>query len=161
MDTLTKDRLESGLVIRACGERIDEHDGLFCGSGCGFKCRRAAYDRACREAVKLARRLGDGWRGEVWENCGWHYQALKGSPAVAEVSVARAGNTIAGTWTVDGYYAEIMRPKQIFSEREPGANPHQFSARYFDDPREAFHSALANAHAFYEELRLALDEAAA
>jgi hypothetical protein len=159
MDTLTKDRLGSGLIINALGDRIDESDGRFCGSGCGGKCRRAAYDRACREATELAAKLGAGWKGRVWENLGWHYEAVKGSPTVAEVSVSRSGGRRDGDWTVDGYYGEITRPKQIFSDREEGGNPHQFSAKLFADPREAFHSALVNANEFCEELKAALDEA--
>lgn len=34
---------------------------------------RAAFIQARRDGLALAKRMGNGWNAEVWENLGWHY----------------------------------------------------------------------------------------
>lgn len=51
---------------------------IYCSPLCGFKCTRAAYDRAKKRGATLAKRLGPGWVPVVWENMGWHYRVEKG-----------------------------------------------------------------------------------
>lgn len=34
------------------------------------------FEVACEAARKLAAALGDGWYGRVWENLGWHHEAI-------------------------------------------------------------------------------------
>ena len=34
---------------------------------------REKFIQARKDGLALARRLGDGWNAEVWENLGWHY----------------------------------------------------------------------------------------
>lgn len=61
--------------------------GFYCSPACagakGF-CTRAAYDRAVNKSNTLARRLGDGWEPEVWENLGWFWRVSKGAFDVRE-----------------------------------------------------------------------------
>lgn len=58
----------------------------YCSPACGCKCTYAAYLLARRRALRLARRLGPGFVAHVWENAGWHYEALiDGAPVRIEV----------------------------------------------------------------------------
>jgi hypothetical protein len=52
--------------------------GIYCSPRCGYKCKRAEFDRVTAAAAALAARMGEGWRPHVWENGGWHYYAVKG-----------------------------------------------------------------------------------
>lgn len=52
--------------------------GKRCAPACGRGCTQAEYERAKAFADRIAKRLGKGWRGEVWENMGWHSKAAKG-----------------------------------------------------------------------------------
>lgn len=47
----------------------------YCSPGCGAKCTWEKYQHAKRMARALAKRLGPGWKPEVWENMGWHWKA--------------------------------------------------------------------------------------
>jgi len=86
---------------------------VYCSSRCGFNCKRAAYDRAVIEADALATCLGEGWRPEVWENCGWCYAAHKG---VMHVHPKRQGSSIAGAWEVSGYTCYFNSAKQVVTD---------------------------------------------
>jgi hypothetical protein len=35
----------------------------------------AGFEKAVNNARALAKALGNGWTGRVWENLGWHYEA--------------------------------------------------------------------------------------
>ena len=46
---------------------------IYCSPACGCKCTHAAYLHA-KEASKAARKeLGKGWKANVFETCGWHW----------------------------------------------------------------------------------------
>jgi len=49
---------------------------IYCSPACGHDCTHRDYLAAVRGAERLARRLGPGWKAEVWENLGWHYRAI-------------------------------------------------------------------------------------
>lgn len=49
---------------------------LYCSPACGRGCTRAAFDEATEKAKQLAEQLGPNWKPNVWENLGWHYQAV-------------------------------------------------------------------------------------
>lgn len=49
---------------------------LYCGSGCGRGCTWAECQKAIVQANRLLKRLGKGWKPRVWENLGWHYEAV-------------------------------------------------------------------------------------
>lgn len=53
-----------------------------CSKRCGRGCTRKEYETAEKGALKLARRLGKGWKPDVWENLGWHYAARRGGVRV-------------------------------------------------------------------------------
>lgn len=75
----------------------------YCSPACGGSCTQAAHDKAQREASKLAKRLGKGWKPRVWENLGWHYKAI--SPC---------GRIKVHTWKINGkdfgYHAFLGKP---------------------------------------------------
>lgn len=47
-----------------------------CAKWCGRGCTHAEYEAARAGATALAKRLGPGWKANVWENLGWHYSAV-------------------------------------------------------------------------------------
>jgi len=47
-----------------------------CAKWCGRGCTEQEYQQAVSGGTALARRLGKGWKSVVWENLGWHYQAV-------------------------------------------------------------------------------------
>lgn len=51
-------------------------DGTFCSRACGCGCTFEAYRAAHTNGEALAKLLGDGWTYRVWENGGWHYEAI-------------------------------------------------------------------------------------
>jgi hypothetical protein len=51
----------------------------YCSPVCGFGCKKSEYDAAVAASETLAAHMGAGWRGRVWENLGWHYEAVKGA----------------------------------------------------------------------------------
>lgn len=55
---------------------------VYCSPACGFKCKKADFDRAMDGAAALVRQLGAGWSPSVWENGGWHFEAKKGGATV-------------------------------------------------------------------------------
>lgn len=61
---------------RVDGEPVAPAPKKKCARWCGRGCTQAEYDAAREAARALAARLGPGWKGNVWENLGWHYQAV-------------------------------------------------------------------------------------
>ena len=62
-----------------------EYGGIFyCSPACGGGCTMAAYEQAKDKAMRLAARLGKGWKPRVWENLGWHYSAVCGKSKVRQ-----------------------------------------------------------------------------
>jgi hypothetical protein len=89
--------------------------GVYCSPRCGGKCTKKAFDRATKEADKLCKTLGPGWKPRVWENLGWHYEAAKG-PFKVHVYECRGDVS---------YWAEVM------------VMDRQFLTDQFHDPNEA------------------------
>jgi hypothetical protein len=54
-------------------------DGIYCSPACGGRCTKSAFDLATSKAAELAARMGPGWKPNVWENLGWHWQIDKGA----------------------------------------------------------------------------------
>lgn len=62
------------------------HDGeIYCSPLCGAECKKADFDAATEQASLLATKLGDGWNPRVWENLGWHFEAVKRDATVTKV----------------------------------------------------------------------------
>lgn len=89
---------------------------IYCSPRCGFLCQKAAYDRAVKEGAELAVRMGAGWTSRVWENCGWHYEAVKG---VASIMPNIHGGKCSGDWTIEGYTADLQSGVVQIIERAP------------------------------------------
>ncbi len=47
-----------------------------CADWCGYGCTQKMYDEALWTAQHTAKRLGDGWKAEVFENMGWHSKVV-------------------------------------------------------------------------------------
>lgn len=80
---------------------------------------------ATREARKLVKKLGKGWRICVWENLGWHYcaEALDGHLTV---------------WDEGGEYHVLFSP-----EHKHTGNYDWYDEKRFRDPRKAVKHLLA------------------
>jgi hypothetical protein len=52
------------------------HGDTFCAPACGHGCTYQEYERAQISAKTLCENLGPGWKPKVWENMGWHFQAI-------------------------------------------------------------------------------------
>lgn len=48
----------------------------FCAPACGHGCTVQEYERAKISAKTLCENLGPGWKPNVWENLGWHFNAI-------------------------------------------------------------------------------------
>lgn len=59
---------------------------IFCSDACGCGCTRASFDEATHKAQHLAHVLGHGWAPHVWENCGWHWEAINRNATVTKHS---------------------------------------------------------------------------
>lgn len=86
---------------------------IYCAPRCGAKCKKAAYDRAVKEAGELAAKMGDGWEPRVFENMGWHYSVRKG---VAEIYARKTTVGIEADWEVKGYCCYLNTVKQFVCE---------------------------------------------
>ncbi len=47
-----------------------------CATWCGRGCTEEEYQQAIRSSHALAKRMGKGWKPNVWENLGWHYAVV-------------------------------------------------------------------------------------
>lgn len=94
---------------------------IYCSPACGRGCTKAEYDRAVKRADKLAKKLGPGWKPEVFENLGWFSMATSPCgritvhpPDTAEgyydAFLNKAGE-VGGLWTVSA-----STPKQAVAK---------------------------------------------
>lgn len=51
---------------------------IYCSPWCGCRCTYADFERATNEGNALVERLGPAWTARVWENMGWHVEAVAG-----------------------------------------------------------------------------------
>ena len=49
---------------------------IYCSSSCGGRCTYAAFKKATKQAKNLAKIMGNGFKHNVWENLGWHYNII-------------------------------------------------------------------------------------
>lgn len=93
-------------ITKAAAAWKPVHRGLiYCSPGCGAGCTRAAYNKAVDEAEALAKKMGKGWRPEVWENLGWHWAIVKGTEQVYVKIYAGRPNK--------GYWVDSRLPQQV------------------------------------------------
>lgn len=83
---------------------------VYCSPACGRGCTHAEFMTATRKAKALVKRLGAGWKPCVWENLGWHYEAVKGEPVLIQVHPHR-----------DGTYTIFLQtyPQVVTEHRDP------------------------------------------
>lgn len=81
--------------------------GRYCAPACGRGCTRVEHDRAQRAAAALCRRLGKPWTPRVWENLGWHYEAVVPG---ATISPDHVGGFVA--YVVQRYVEHGPTPQQ-------------------------------------------------
>jgi|GEM_PF-852899 len=121
---------------------------LYCSPRCGGGCTWADYRLAHKDGAGLARRLGAGWTVEVWENLGWHYQAVSpcgrfkvscdpGNGYRGSTFTAFLGDTgghCGGTWAKT---ADTPEEAILAVAREAVADLHKIGAVFLDMPFEA------------------------
>lgn len=91
-------------------------DGVFyCSPRCGGGrfCRREWFDMATRKAEELARRMGDGWTPDVWENLGWHYSVRKGTARIYPSEDRNKGFDPEHGFGVRSYMAMVNVPATV------------------------------------------------
>lgn len=49
---------------------------IYCSPACGGGCTKVEFDRATKNGVELAARMGEGWKLEIWENWGWFSRVI-------------------------------------------------------------------------------------
>lgn len=87
---------------------------IYCAPACGVDCTLEDYTAALRNGAKLARALGPGWKPRVWENCGWHFEAIHATGFVVHASVGVHGPA--------SYWADmIVDGRQYHSSSYPSA----------------------------------------
>lgn len=87
---------------------------LRCASWCGRGCTQAEYEKACADADALVKTLNETtemkWKTRVWENLGWHFEAVStcgrwrvfdGAPGHWMAGVG-APESLRMTWTSEG-----------------------------------------------------------
>jgi len=62
---------------------------IYCSPMCGGKCTYRDYQRAVKDAAKLAKRLGPKWKPHMWDNLGWHWQVMYFTHGVLRASIWR------------------------------------------------------------------------
>lgn len=82
----------------------------YCAPWCGRGCTWQEHQAAVASAARLIGRLGPGWKPRVWENLGWHYEAIskcgqvKVSPSGKRSFIAFFGDAgrSGGAWSAHG-----------------------------------------------------------
>jgi len=78
------------------GRPAERRGVIYCAPWCGAGCTWAAFQEATRRADALVKSLGAGWKPRVWENMGWHYEAVNG---IIEIKTDRhRGKTNYSAW---------------------------------------------------------------
>lgn len=108
----------------------------YCSPRCGVGCKAAAYERASREAVELATRLGEGWTPVVWEYLGWRYRAERHDVAQVFPIMDRGSRFKAGEWVV-GSYSCILSTSDGTDFTADAANPEDALGFAIQDARTA------------------------
>ena len=70
------------------------HATVYCAPACGSGCTLEEHDEAVRKAAALAKKLGPAWEPNVWENMGWHYNAVCGSASVSPMSSGKYWSSV-------------------------------------------------------------------
>lgn len=71
------------MSVKALSWTPVRNGAIYCAPACGRGCTAQQHEEAVKQAANLARRL-PGFEPDVWENLGWHYQAVCGSVKVRE-----------------------------------------------------------------------------
>lgn len=132
---------------------VDNDDGwkprrrgnAYCSPRCGFNCSLASYERAVKEAAQLAARMGKGWEPVVWENCGWHWSAVKG---VCTITPSYTGSKLGGNYVVTGFNCAFNTEKQFFTDAKEPEDALGFAVQM----------ARASSRKIADDLNLLLDE---
>lgn len=104
--------------------------GVYCAPACGRDCTKEEHDRACGAAIRMTQNLGLGWTMRVWENLGWHHEAIS---SCGRIKVSPTAN---------GYVAFLGSP-----DSDGGR-----WAECGDSPREAIDAVIAVARAELAEV---------
>lgn len=84
---MTKRKPKKTASIYSQGPVLDGE--YYCSPWCGYRCTVEMHKKAQRRAFELCQTLGKGWTPRVWENLGWHFEAI--SPC-GRLKVSYAGH---------------------------------------------------------------------
>lgn len=99
---------------------------IYCSPACGCSCRFSDFKRAHEEGAALATSLGQGWTFSVWENGGWHRNAISpctrlkihGGPGRYTAFLGEFGS-MGGLWVAtDADPREAVRQVVVAGRRE-------------------------------------------
>lgn len=100
----------------------------YCAPACGRGCTWSEYQNAVASADKLVKRLrGAGWKPLVFENLGWHWQAVSGPVQVYPSGDGKFWAMIGGSVTDSAGGLAMWTPSRT---------------RRFKDPNRAVQDAL-------------------
>lgn len=60
---------------------------IYCGDRCGRGCTLDEYESAVTAANKLVAALPEGFKPRIWENLGWHHEAVKTVSSDSRISI--------------------------------------------------------------------------
>lgn len=85
---------------------------IYCSPACGGNCTMGEYKSALKSAEALAKKCGPPFKARVWENLGWHYDAVASLPSGDQVTVTAFAN---GFWArINGLHgSDVMRNPQL------------------------------------------------
>lgn len=92
---------------------------IYCSPFCGHGCTWAKHQAAVKAAKALCKVLGKGWTPRVWENLGWHYEALFGEPVPGSHNVALIEVAVHHYNGVADYTAWLQTSPQIITDSFP------------------------------------------
>lgn len=107
-------------------------ESVYCSPACGCGCRLDDHNKAVDRAAKLTASLRGDWRPRVWENMGWHGEAIfenEEHDFIIKVSESRGGI----------YWCHLNAPKQIVAES--------------NDPQAAVDTAIAEYKLHIEKMK--------
>lgn len=73
-------------LSRTAVRRGDTYCSPWCGCGCSWE----KHQEAVQKGDRLARELGPDWHPRIWENMGWHYEAVHRSGLIGVHCFGRA-----------------------------------------------------------------------
>lgn len=69
-------KIDRRIIVEPEPRYIRNRGGIYCGPDCGMGCTRESYNDKRAHLSQLIDQLGKGWTGRMWDNLGWHWEAI-------------------------------------------------------------------------------------